>query len=474
MALGPLSKYPMLWLVTGICAALLVPALFMDGMFNDGVLYASVSHNYAQGYGTFWEMYFSDTLYPHFHEQPPLLFALQAGFFKFFGDGFYTERIYCLVTAIACNLLILRAWKIITGDRDTAWLPLLFWFIMPVTFWAFTNNVEECTMTVFALLALNAALRAITSSTHALRWWFIAGVWILAAGLTKGIQGTFLLSAPFWCWIILHNGHAKQFIARSAVIALVPVAFVIVAWFTPSIHDSFGQYFSSRFVKTFDNTVADTRTSHFHLLYELLLDTLVVIFLVFVFLIAGRKTPGMKEETRKNIRMICFLLACGFSGILPLLITREQRGFYLLTALPMLVLAAALFVRPMISRFTTWMNNRKSLANSVSIGSAIVLLVVVFFTVQNFGIPKRDADALQTIHEMAAHTGDRTTIKTSVSINDNWGFVSYAQRYHGLSLTDLDNPETEWLLLEKDTPAPEGYAPVSIHSQGYKLYRKKQ
>ena len=50
------------------------PLLLANGMFMDGTMYASISRNLAQGLGSFWKLYFSATLYPEFHEHPPLAF----------------------------------------------------------------------------------------------------------------------------------------------------------------------------------------------------------------------------------------------------------------------------------------------------------------------------------------------------------------------------------------------------------------
>src|SRR6478672_5155878 len=96
------------WLTIGVFSILLLPALFMDGMFSDGMLYASVSKNYAQGYGSFWEQFYSATSNSGFHEQPPFMFFLQGMFFKVLGYGVYTERFYCLAAALINVFLINR------------------------------------------------------------------------------------------------------------------------------------------------------------------------------------------------------------------------------------------------------------------------------------------------------------------------------------------------------------------------------
>lgn len=491
MASRSLTDRSLLLLVAALFSALVLPALFMDGMFNDGVFYAAISRNLAEGHGTIWNMYFSDTYYPEMHEQPPLMFVLQAGFFKIFGNGIYTERIYCTVTAIISSILVIRSWNLITratnetsiatADRLTAycqtarlptgWLPLFLWIIMPVTFYAFTNNLEECTMVIFVLLAFNSILRAILYPNEKKYLWIIAGAWILAAGLTKGVQGMFLLSAPFWCWLILKNGTAKDFIARTFLISLVPGLFVLIAWFTPFIHDSFAAYFGSRFGKTFSGITAhgDTRV---HILFELLIDTLPTMAFMLLFIIAGSKTTGFAQKVKSNGRMIAFVFACAFSGILPLLVTREQRGFYLVTALPLIAIACGLLILPAAHRFSAFIAGKKQFANAFTLVAIAGIGIVIFLTVQNAGEPKREAEKIAGLHEIATITGDGVTFNATSWLNNDWGFMSYGQRYHHFSFTDQPALQLKWHIAEKGATPPVGYTAIMLKSTAYDLYRK--
>lgn len=245
-------KNPFTWFTIGVCSLLLIPALFMDGMFLDGVFYAAISKNYGEGTGTFWNPYYSATVFPSMHEQPPLLFFLQGMFFKVLGNGMHTERIYCLVAAIINVLLIFRCWKIISPSASkTAWLPVLFWFTMPVTFYIFINNLEECTMGIFVLAAMIHLLQAMHTKRNETLHLVLAGGMLLLAGLTKGIQGMFLLGGPFIWWLCMRDTSFKGMIRRSSLVFLIPALFILVGWFTPVIHDSFSAYFNARILGTF-------------------------------------------------------------------------------------------------------------------------------------------------------------------------------------------------------------------------------
>ena len=61
-------------LMCAIFVAATVPRLAHRGMFVDGVTYASIARNLAEGRGTFWTPSYTATIYPQFHDHPPLGF----------------------------------------------------------------------------------------------------------------------------------------------------------------------------------------------------------------------------------------------------------------------------------------------------------------------------------------------------------------------------------------------------------------
>ena len=47
------------WIAFAVLLGFTLPALVRPGMFMDGLLYLTVAHNLASGFGTFWEPRFS-------------------------------------------------------------------------------------------------------------------------------------------------------------------------------------------------------------------------------------------------------------------------------------------------------------------------------------------------------------------------------------------------------------------------------
>src|SRR5580704_17565631 len=104
-------------------------------MFVDGVTYASIARNLAEGQGSIWTPFYTSTIYPQFHEHPPLGFWLQSLWFRVFGDHLFVERGYSITAALATAFVIAWIWRRLKTDQGLSswtWLPILFWIVVPV------------------------------------------------------------------------------------------------------------------------------------------------------------------------------------------------------------------------------------------------------------------------------------------------------------------------------------------------------
>jgi len=87
------SKKTLLLFVFSFYYLLIGYKLLRLGLHGDGVEYACVARNLADGLGTFWKPYLEDYRHPVFHEHPPLVYWIQSLFFRIFGDGAYFEAV---------------------------------------------------------------------------------------------------------------------------------------------------------------------------------------------------------------------------------------------------------------------------------------------------------------------------------------------------------------------------------------------
>lgn len=129
--------------------------LWSEGMFLDGVYYATIAKNLSNGLGSFWflpSIASSDV----FHGHPPLAMGLQSIFFSIFGDSIYIERAYSLFTFLITGFFIHLIWKEVMGGKYSSysWVVLFFLAIIPLNGWACSNNLLENTMNIFVAFSV--------------------------------------------------------------------------------------------------------------------------------------------------------------------------------------------------------------------------------------------------------------------------------------------------------------------------------
>jgi hypothetical protein len=85
--------------------AMFLPRLVVQGMFGDGLLYASIARNMSIGKGSMWYPFFSssywlDNVPPIYYENPPLMLWLESLLFTAIGDYWWIEKLYSLMLLI--------------------------------------------------------------------------------------------------------------------------------------------------------------------------------------------------------------------------------------------------------------------------------------------------------------------------------------------------------------------------------------
>lgn len=462
------TRNPLLLLTIALSSILLVPALFMDGMFMDGLIYTCVGKNLAAGTGTFWDPQFSATYMISYHEQPPLLFGMEAIFFKLLGTSLYVERMYCLYMAVLCFLALRFTWTGIftkeSLEQKLLWVPVLFFFISPVTFWAYNNNVEEASMVVFALASAGFQLQGIRSSKSGYGWFVLGGFALIASSLCKGAQGLFPVIIPMTWFIFVRTISFRKAVVANLIVLFIPVLFYVALSFYEPAVNSYSSYFHDRIAATFNTAGTATTSSRFFILFELLLDILPALFVGVLLAISARRiTTTYKKEA-------IFFLVIGLSGILPLMVTLEQRGFYLVTGLPFVAIAMALLTLDGAQILQQKIQNRL-LAKRAVLGLAMLLFAGTgVATIALAGTPKRDADMLHDVALIGKHCGPDQIVSTNSSTWSNWSLQGYLMRYHTISVSK-NHFFRKFYIAPKGDSVPTGYLIVELNTRVYNLYR---
>lgn len=298
-----------------------VPYWLQDGMFMDGQIYAAVAQNLADGLGTFWApVYQPSAPYPY-SEQLPMFTGMESLLFRVLGGTVWTERVFMalawIATAAGIWALQRRFWP--ERGSDSALWVVAVWSSAPLVGWGMGNHVQEMWMAPFTLWA-------VVAMSHA-RWVWIGGVLTVAAALFKGPQGFFPL-----VWLPLAGGLGlvplKEAVRRFGILLATVLVAAFGLWLWDDAREAILRNAGNRLVRTFTQDRAVTTADRMWLLGPLLGQW--VVLLGSALLVAWARF-GLVRATMD--RRTFAMLALGLCASLPLMVTQEQRDFYLITSL---------------------------------------------------------------------------------------------------------------------------------------------
>lgn len=448
---------------------LIISQLVQDGMFMDGMQYTAVGKNLAEGLGTFWNPHFSKTIRSSFHEQPPLYFGLLAIFYNLFGTSVYVERLFVFVFYTLSLVYIYKLWKklFITNIEIAkhAWLPVLFYSVIPVCFWAYTNHVEEVVMCAFVLMAVYYTYVALFLNQKVVFNLILSACFIFLASLTKGVQGLFPICCVVFYWLITKNISLKKTLGYSLILVGIPtLIYGVLILYNYYAYLSLEEYFCNRFVKTFNNVYATTN-NRFEIIFRLFTELLPILSVTVLAKIFTKNRIPQKENTTEYKKKLWWLLAVGLSGSLPLAITTEQRGFYLVTALPYFAIAIAAWFAPTFTYLLDKINTKKIAFRLFSFCIALFFVFSLAYSFLQVGNFKRDKDLLHDIYAIGHIVPKGEIVGTPKKTWDEWDVQAYFVRYFYISLDYTENKQ-HYFIIQKNLPD-------SLVPSGYKLYPLK-
>jgi 4-amino-4-deoxy-L-arabinose transferase-like glycosyltransferase len=473
------KKHSPFWMLTlSVVFGLTLPVLIQDAMFQDAMLYSSVSHNLSQGIGTFWFPQYSKMNIAglsSFHEQPPLLFGIQALFFKALGSSIYIERFYTVLMIILNVLLINILWKEIFGkhneQRHLGWLPVLFWISIPVCFWSFRGNMIENTMSVFDLGAVLLFFYAMRSNM--LKVWLLAGsgLMIFLASFTKGIPGFFPLAVPLIYWLTLRKTGFWQSVQQTAILFAVPSVIYTILFLMPESSESLSNYVFKRLLMRVD--AMPTADYRLEILWRLVKELIPVLIMISV-VSAVALFKKIKQPFSENGSFILFFLLVGFSGSAPLTLTMVQKGWYLVPAFPYFAIGFALTISPIVA---DWIGKIDPKTKGSRIFTSITILLmagVIILTASQFGKVSREKDIVADVYEIGKVVPGHSAISVPPEMYDEYNFIleGFLVRYFNISLDPCE--QQTYFLVEKpaSTDIPDNYEKVSLNLVKYELYRQ--
>ena len=430
------NNTPFWLLLIGLFLILVSNSLLTEGMFFDGVTYASISRNMAEGQGAFWNPHYTQTLYPEFRQHPPLALGLEALAFKAFGDHLWVEKAYSILVFLLSGLMIALIWRRTTNNIRWAWLPLLFWLSMPLVTWCATNNMLENTMSVFVLLSVY--LMIVGYQCNHKIWLILSALALLLAFLSKGFTGLFPLVFPIlYCafdqkrrWI---QGPIDSLILLVSLAAFAGVMFLVC----PGSFTYLKEYVQLQVIG--GGLHEATVSSRFYIVLSLLQQLIIpcVITIILVICKVKDKTNRKVFEFPPDKAWFYIFLILGLLGVLPIMVSVKQRDFYMLAALPFFALACGHITLSMVTLWLPKMTS--SVRRWMTLGACGIVLLGVVLNIAHFGKYGRDEALIEAVKQRIAEADGSNTIEISNEDYTQWATHAYFMRYGGISLSPTEH-----------------------------------
>lgn len=445
---------------------LIFPSLLRDGMFMDGVLYATVAKNLASGIGDFWNLKLTETLYPLFQEHPPLAFGLQSIFFKVLGSSYLVERIYSFTTFIVTAFLILKIWKLLAPNRsEMGWLPIFLWFCIPLTAWSASNNMLENTLMIFTSLSAYYILKHFLFQKH--YYLILAAVFLLLGVLTKGLVALFPLAIPFIIFIFKKEFQFQKFVIISFILTIYLLSFFAALFLLiPESFDSLLAYFNNQIVGSLKNI--QTVDSRFFIIFRLLKELIpIFVILILLYMISYKK-----PKSNLNLDSWFFvMIAIGLSAVIPIMISMKQSGFYINAAFPFFALGFAYLIKDKLFNLLNSIKNY----SLFTIFSKLLLICAIILNLMQIGKIGRDENKLIAVYSSIEIIPKNSIIGISDDIRVDWSLNGYFYRYGNISLDAKNKFKHTYYFSTKNIieDTSDTYKLIQPYNNEYYLYKKK-
>lgn len=442
-------------------------SLFSEGMFVDGLLYATIARNMAEGLGNFWQPHLSETLFSNFYEHPPLALGIQSIAFQLFGDSIYVERCYSLATFLVAGFVVVKIWTNLTDNWRSGWLPLLLWTTVNTATWATANNMLENTMTIFVLLAFLFFQKS--TEKHSNVWLLLSGVSLALAFLTKGPFGLYIWVAPALYWVFYRKSSMLKAAYQTIILVFSTVLPLMALYvFVPAAQNNFYQYFNKQVVKSIDSVV--TVNSRFAIVGDLFSNSIIaLLFAILVFIVAKRSGINRAMFT-KNLRTTWLFLSIALCGVLPIMISLKQRGFYILSVFPFVAIGLAYWIYPILKPQLALINPKSTIFRVFK----ITTLALILFSISNaFTATKkvgRDEALIADTKKVLEVVGRNSTLNICPEMYDWWSAHGYFARYGNISLDAKSQENQAYYLAKKGCKTKFNSSNYQLLSVGLQLF----
>lgn len=166
----------------------------------------------------------------------------------------------------------------------------------------------------------------------------------------------------------------------------------------------------------------------------------------------------------------------GMCGSLPLMITLEQRRFYLVPSLAFFAIALASVIAPGVSRLVEQMDLKGKFYKRLSTIAYVFLLASITVSALSIGKTKRDKDMLHDVYAVGRIIPQRSVIGIPDDQSADYALILYFARHYNITLVGDKNYDQVFFLAPKNANMPDEktYSEMNIGLSQYRLLKKNK
>jgi hypothetical protein len=245
---------------------------------------------------------------------------------------------------------------------------------------------------------------------------------------------------------------------------------VLLFSFNHTAYLSIKSYFDIQVVNSLNNIV--TVDSRFFIVKRLLSELLVIFFLIVVLYFITSKAKINLSKNSFERKWFLFFTLFGLTGVLPIIVTLKQSGFYILPVYPLFSMA---FVSLFNKRLTFFHDKIVSslITRYVSIAVFLCGFTMVLFSFSSYG---NDIEIVKDIEIISKYVKKGEIIDSPTTMSDDFSIHAYLYRMNFISLrSDSEVKNNLYIInLEQDpiNKIPNGYKLIPLKTEVLKLYKK--
>ena len=468
----------------------------MAGMHEDGLIYSSLAANMSHNEGSLWDPSFSEALWPHFYEHPPLAFYLQSIFIRFVGDNPNIDKLYFFILTLISLGLLLLFWRqrFPQVRLHFVWVPILFWLANHENLAVGYHGRVESTLIIFTTLASYYILKGLSLSTkQAIYYYSLGSFLIMLAFFTNGCQAFFPLTIPViyafvferhrradvrWGWV------SWKLVSITLLLSFLTIILIgMVLLYPPALNNTI-HYFEQQVFATLSGSKSGQHSvglfGHFKVLWFLCVNSIpAAIFTIYWCGVYSKQNKQPMLETIKSAfqnEWCLFFLFVALSSSLPVCFSPRQSNHYLAQSYPFWAL---FFIQACMPACANVINNKQNLALAPAKKQKFFLngMVGLFLLLGmlNIHFAGRASYRNSPLLNDAEHLKKILPSHVNISVSNPHDFMVHHvflfYRYHYICLTTQPN-EAYYMQSKHEKTWPEGYLPVDAEFRTFQLFKK--